>query len=827
MKPLPLFLTYFLLCYTWAQQDTIKIVGDTLQKDTSVTSPLDAPVYYKAADSIVFFLDSQQVYLFNQGQLQYKDLQLESGYIFIDLRRNLIEASGVWDTAGDSLAQTPVFKDAQETYYAQGMRYNMKTRRGIIFNGRTQQGTDFIYGQRVKRMPQGFFFVQKGQFTTCDANPPHYYIRATKLKVIPGKQVISGPLYMVIADVPIPLILPFGYFPQAQGRTSGFIFPTFGESAQRGFFARGLGYYWGKSEYFDLLLDADLFTLGGYRAGARLRYKRRYRYDGTLSLQYSLQRYNEPDDPDYQENRNFFVQWQHQQQINPKTRFNANVNAGTSSFLRLNSYQEQDYLTTQLQSSITLHHSFYRSPWYFTLGATHAQQLRTRDLSITFPSFFLSRSRMYPFKGKVTKNRWYERIGITYALNAQNQLSIKDTNLFRSRIQDSMRYGIRHQIQIAANWKLFRYFSLAPSLSMREYWYPWEIEKFYLQQDSLWVLTTKRIYRLTAVRDFQWNVPLSTRIFGIWQSKSKRRWALRHVMTPSIGWQYKPDFSKPNFQVFREVIHPTTQQKLLYSKVEQGIFGGPSAGEIQAITFQILNQYEIKYLKRVFVDSDSMPPNPKDRYKYQRLLDNLSVSTSYNFAADSLRLSPLQFNARTLIQGIFNLNVDATLHPYALADSGDYPINRLEWEVHRRIGRWTAFNFTLGAPIHQLFPQKSEKNNRYRFPYQWNLQFNFVYTYSKPARTIVQTRSLRFNGTLQPSRYWKISFSSGYDFDQEQFTFTTFNIHRDLHCWELIMTVVPFGIRRSYFLTIQVKAPSLRDLKITKRRDWQDRIQAF
>ncbi len=809
-----------------ASTDTL--VSDTLKKQKS--GDFKAPVFYKAQDSIVFFLDKKNTLLYNKVEVKYEDTELQAGKVKINWNTKIIEAEGIRDTS-DSLRQTPVFKDKKDTYYAKKIKYNFETKKGIIAEARTQQGEDIVYGEIVKRNPDKTFYIKDGIFTTCDAQPPHFYIKSSKLKIIPGKKVISGPLLMYIGGIPLPVIIPFGYFPQSQGRTSGIVFPTFGESAQRGFFARQFGYYWGASDYFDAFFNADIFTLGGWRIGVISNYTKKYFLQGNIQIDYSLQKYNERYDPDYQEQRTFFVRWNHNQTLTPNDKIQANVNAGSSTFLQFNSYQTTDYLTTQLQSSVTYQKRFVRSPWNLTAGATHSQQLQTRDVSISFPNIFLARARWFPFKSsKSIKKRWYEKIGIAYSSNFTNKLSVKDSNLFLPTISDSLQYGLKQNTTTSLNLKVLNYFTLSPSLNFAEIWYPWEIEKYYVLRDSSYVLENRKIYGFTPVRNFQGNVNLTTQVYGIFQRS--RRWAFRHTLNPVIGYSYKPDFSDPTWKVYKQVVHPVTSDTLIYSKTEGGVFGSPTAGETSSLNFSLNNRYEAKFLKPEYARGDSaLPSNPKDAYKYITLLDNLGIFASYNFAADSLKLSTIRINARNYILNTFNTNINLTLNPYAL-DSVGRILNRFYWNTNKKIGRWTNINITLGASLRNLhkFLIASEKENKKTkseyeaVDWKWDLNFNYIFTYSRPAFAINRTQSLRFGGNFSPTKNWRLSFNSGYDFTTKKLSFTTLTLHRDLHCWEMNITVIPFGIRKSYFLTLRVKASSLQDLKITKRRDWQDRV---
>lgn len=806
--------------------DTSSLGSNDVEREGSTEEAFQEPIYYQAKDSILFFPKEKKIFLYNESEIQYEKMRLKAGIIEIDWHTQLVKAYPyAYDSLKDTLLQRPIFSDEKGDYIADSLMYHLQTKRGYIEHIETKQGTDVIYGKIVKREAEGSFYVKDGIFTTCDANPPHYYIKATKLKVLPQDKIISGPLYMVAMGVPIPVVIPFGYFPQARGRTSGFLFPVFGEALDRGFFARNFGYYWGKSDYVDFLFTADLFSKGGFRVGVLSRYKKRYFWNGECNIDYSIQRYNEPEDPDFQENRTFFIRWNHQQTLSTQTKLSANVNAGSSTYLRFNSYQAQDYLTTQLQSSIILNHQFPHSLWYAVIGATHTQQLQTRLITINAPNLFISRPRFYPFKSRrgVYKDRWYERIGVNYAATFNNQVAVRDSNLFLpTTLRDSLRYGLKQSIQANVNFKILKYFTLTPTFSYNEYWYASRIQKRFVDLGDTQYVEKDTFRTFTPVRDFQWNTQMATTLYGTIQ---KANWGFRHTMIPSLGFQYKPDFSEAHWGFYKEVQVDTTGEMQKYSIVEDGLFGGPSQGEIQAIHLNILNQYQMKFLKKeIRQNPDTLVQNPKDKFHYVTLFDNIGISTSYNFAADSLQLAPFQFVARTLIIGRLNFNFQAVLSPYMLDSLGRVVNRTYVGSGEGKIGRWTQANLNLGAPLEKLFPFDPIREY---LGWEWSLSFNYIYTYSKPAFQAIETQSLTLSGNLKFTSHWNITFNTGYDFTNEKMTFTTINIYRDLHCWEMTLSFVPFGPRKSYFLTIQVKAPSLRDLKITKRRDWQDRLQAF
>ncbi len=780
-------------------------------------SPVDDTVFYAAADSITFFIPQKQVRFYNQTQFQYDYFRLEAGFGRMDLDRGQLYGYGL--PSGDTLAQTPVFYYGNERYELDSLRYDLRAKRGQVFGLRQKLTEEVLGGRSIQVNPDGTFYLKAGYYTTCTAHPPHFYITSTRLKLYPGEEIVSGPLYAVVGEVPIPLFLPFGYFPLLDRRKSGIVLPFVGQAADRGFFLRGLGYYWAINDYMDLRLLADIFTRGGFRTEALWVYRKRYWYDGQLSLQYSFQSFNEKGDPDYQTTRMTFVRWQHRQTLSPTATLSADVQAGSSTFLSRQSYTAGEFLSTNLQSSIALQKSFPHSPFQLTVSANHNQNLLQRTWQVQLPVIALYQNRLFPFerRKRIGSPRWYERIGYTYRLDAQQLIEVPESLLFTPLMYDTARWGLRHNIQVAAGYTVLRYFQLAPAFNFNEYLY-----SEYLQYDSAGTsIVSRRVRGLRAGRDFSFTIALTTRLYGVKVFRGRKGLALRHTVIPTLAYQYKPDFSRPWWGLYQPLGDRT------YNPLARGFYGSPSPGLQQAIQFSLNNLVEAKYKT---TPPPGTPPPPKPTYRYLTLLDNLSLSGSYNFAADSFRLSPLVLNARTNLGGsLLNLNANATLDPYEYTATGQRR-PRYQWDVNRRLG--TLTQITLGAAT--SFQAKTPTLNEYPtseyvyFQVPWNLQvgYNLVGTRQfvpgqKPYRWV---QTLNFSGEVRLTYAWRIQISSGYDFIQKGLSFTSFNVYRDLHCWELSFNWIPFGPRQSYFMTLSARSSKLQDLRITKRRDWQDRF---
>lgn len=867
--------------------DSVGPSSQTLLLDSlKAKSDLQSEVEYHASDSIVFDIENRMLFLHSSGKgekegpnLQYEEISLSADSIMIDWENTTLFATGKMDSSGQISGQAE-FTEADQDYSAKKIAYNFKSQRGKITLARTNLDGDIIHGEHIKKDSGNVYRIKNGQFTTCDADTPHYHIRSSKLKVLPGDRIISGPLMLVIQNFPIPIVVPFGFFPNNATKKSGVIMPEWGEAADRGFFLRNGGYFWAINDTVDLEFRGDIFSKGGFRLQLGSHYNVRYKYSGSISWQTGYQKFGEKwgpseleQDESYSASLTHKFSWNHDQRINPTATLKAKVDIGSTDFNRNNSYNTQDYLSATLTSSVAYNQSFPNSPYRLAVTMTHDQNTQTGNVNLGLPSITFSKKYANPFKSKkgVSKDRWYEKIGYSYTMNAKNQVSAQDSLLLpifsglfqKEQVElvttegagdtatfdttfasptDYLRNGIQHSIPINANFSAFKYVNITPSVNYNEWWYFRTIRKVYDYSDNS--VISDNIDGFATTRAFRADVSANTRIYVISQLKnSKRGMKFRYQFNPSIGYGYKPDFSDEIWGFYEDVLFDTAAVPTRYSRFEGNIFGGPTSGEQQSITFGLTNIIEMKY-KKLKEDTSSSGKEKKDPFTLVRLIDNLRVNSSYNFAADSLNLAPFALSARTsLFQKKVNVQANATLDPYVFQLNEDGTsgsrINQFVWNDRRGLGRITRASLAVNTGFQSKKKQGSKRYDRldqekYRdvlamydsyvdFTVPWALKLGYNLSYSDNGINKDTVSAMVFSGDFNFTPKWKVVFSSGYDFIDKDFSYTRFSITRDMHCWEMSLNWVPFGDRQSYTFSLNVKNPTLKDLKLTKRSDWQDR----
>ncbi|MDW8134862.1 MAG: putative LPS assembly protein LptD, partial [Bacteroidia bacterium] len=681
-------------------------------------SPAVDTVFYQAADSISLDLIRGEGRFYREVQIKEGKVFLQTGYASVLWGKGWVYGKG--RPQGDSLVELPVLYYNQERYEMDSLRYDLNHKRGQIFGMRQRLPDETFAGRTLQINPDGTFYAAGAYYTTCTAMPPHFYFSSTRIKLYPEERIVSGPLYMVVGDVPMPLFSPFGYFPLLDRRSSGIILPLVGQAADRGFFVRGLGYYWAINRYMDARIEADIFTRGGFRTELLWTYRKKYWHEGNFSIQYAYQAFNEPGDPDYQALRMIFVRWIHQQTLSPTATFSANVQGGSSAFLSRQSYQAADFLSTNLQSSIALQKTFPASPWQLVLSTNHTQNLIQKVWSIQAPVLALYQNRIFPFQRKkvATPSRWYEKIGYTYRLDAQGLIQIPESLLFQPLMRDTFNWGLRHNIQIAGGYTIFRYFQFAPSFTYNEYLYG---EQRTYSVDTLGNIQERRLRQPRAARDFGAGFNLTTRLYGIRIFPGRRAFALRHTIIPSAGIQWRPDFSLPRWKLYQTFVIRNTERRL--NPLSHGFYGSPPSGRQMALVFSINNLLEARY--------KDLGDTTGRRFKYLSLLDNFGLSSSYNFAADSFHLSPIILTARTnLLSTFLNLNYTATLDAYRY-DSGGVRRPFYRWDIDRKVGTITQMNWALVlslAPFASQTPpgEKEEGLVFFSLPWRADLSYNLV-----------------------------------------------------------------------------------------------------
>ena len=863
-------------------KDSLKSPRTVLLDSLRAQSDLQSQVEYHATDSIVFDIENRKLFIHSRGKgqkegpnLKYEDIALSADSIMIDWEATTLFAEGKMDSTGQITGQ-PEFTEKDQNYSAKKIAYNFKTQKGKISLARTNLDGDIILGESIKKDKDNVYRIKNGQFTTCDADTPHYHIRSSKLKILPGDRIISGPLMLVIEKFPIPIVVPFGFFPNNATRKSGVILPEYGEAADRGFFLRGGGYFWAINDSFDLEVRGDIFSKGGFRVEVGTHYNVRYKYSGNITWQTGYQKFGEKwgdaeyeQDAGYSANLSHKLTWNHDQRINPTATLKAKVDIGSTDFNRANSYNTEEYLTATLNSSVAYNQSFPNSPYRLSATLTHDQNTQTGKVNLGLPSITFSKKYDTPFKRKkgIAKDAWYEKIGYSYTMNAKNRVSATDSLLLPivqglfdgsdvlvvntstegdSTVLDTtmispldyFNNGIQHSIPINANFQVAKYITVTPSINYVEYWYFRTIEKIYDYAQNR-TLTNNRD-GFAATRSFNGNLTANTRLFFISQIKnSKRGTAFRYQLNPSLGYSYKPDFSDDFWGIYEDVALDTAVTPTRYSRFEGALFGGPSAGEQQSINFGITNILEMKY-KSLKEDTATVVDPKADPFTRVRLLDNLRVSSSYNFAADSLKLAPFSMSARTtLFQKKVNIQASANLDPYVFDTESGRRIDQLVWDKRKGLGRITRATLAVNTSFRSKKKSGEKRTDRldegkyadvlaYRdayvdFTVPWTLNLGYNLSYSDNGTRKDTVQALTFSGDFNLTPKWKVVFNSGFDFTARDFSFTRFAITRDMHCWEMSLNWVPFGDRQSYTFSLNVKNPTLKDLKLTKRSDWQDR----
>ncbi|MEY4595205.1 MAG: hypothetical protein RIQ47_1615, partial [Bacteroidota bacterium] len=535
-----------------SQESSDSAKTDSLQRPENEEELLPSRIKYHARDTIRVLADSQVVYLFGAATVEYEDLTLRADFIRIDMNGKEVTATGLPDSTGKLRGQ-PEFSQGSQQFRATGMRYNFETKKGKINQVITSEGDGYIHGETVKKDAGSNFFIKNGIYTTCSLDTPHYCITSNKLKVIKNDRIVTGPAYLSIENIPTPLAIPFGFFPNKTGRSSGVIFPGFGESAERGFYFQRLGYYFGFSDYFNLALTTDLYTKGSYTLDATSSYRKRYRYNGNFRTSYAYTAIGEKGLPDFSSRKDFHINWSHIQdpKANPYSTFSANVNAGTSQYYQNTIASQNNFLTNTFQSSITWTKLFPDKPINLSVAMNHWQNTITRDVRITLPDVSFGVSRFNPFKRKIQTGavRWYEKIGANYTMRATNSLETKDTLLFRESSLDNLQNGIQHVLPVTTSFSLLKFITLSPALNYNERWYFKTTE--YAWDADRGKVDTFQVDGFKAARDYSISVGMLTRIYGMFQYKRGPVAAIRHVMTPSASFNFRPDFSQEKYGYYK------------------------------------------------------------------------------------------------------------------------------------------------------------------------------------------------------------------------------------------------------------------------------------
>lgn len=839
--------------------DTVVSLTDTAAKRDSTLSQsaledslgirispdaLPAVVTSTATDSAIIDLSQNRFFLYGDAEVTYEDLKLKANEIAYDQAENTVMASpgaSLIDSPGKS--KRPTFTQGSETFTYDYLKYNFKSKRAMVRNAKTQYGEGYVHSEQVKRNPDNSIYGYHSIYTTCALDTPHFGIYARKIKVVPGQIVVSGSANLAIEGVPTPLVLPFGVFPITESQRSGFRIPSYTIEEQRGLGITNGGYYFNMSEYFDLLVLASFYSKGSYNTSVISTYANRYRFNGGFSFNYAYNKQGEAYEPGNSIQKQFAIQWRHA--TDPKARpgqgFNANVQIQKGNYYTDNSYNPNLIVQNQYQSNISYQKNWVGKPYSLTVSALFRQNTATHIADLSLPEFNFYVSQLTPFarKNRIGASRWYEKINISYNLNSLAQTSFYDTSFHLSTLAlTDFQAGVRHVIPVNAAYTVAKYLNLSFGANYNEYWLTDEFYRYYnTTEDKLDTIHNRGFY---AARDFSANMQLSTRIYGIKRWRTGTLAGIRHVLTPNVGLNYVPDYAAPPFQYYYQAYLTPGGSLAYYSQYVNSVVGVPGLGQYgdfaSIINFGLNNNLQIK--TRTGKDSAASTKNIT-------LIDGFSLNSAYNLAADSFKLAGLAMSFRTNILDKISVTANANFDPYVYDHYLGRRINTYKWDnggglnfQNANISLSSSFRSNQNsrpkagsdrADTYARLMQSGGYNDYIDFNIPWslniayNLSVNKIYrSYEKGGDTVTINQSALFSGDFNLSAHWKFSFSSGYDFTSHSLTLTSFDIYRDLHCWEMRMGTIPFGPRKNYNFTINVKASVLQDLKMLRRRDYRD-----
>ena len=849
-----------ILAVAGIDQDSLSTLGDTIVNRRKSGSGLDRIIQGRATDSLYYDMRKKMVYIYEKGDVTYDNMNLQADFMNIDLDSKNIYAYGKVDTIdGEPTVTRPLFTQGGTSLNMDTIAYNIESQRAKIKGIATQQGDGWLIGHDVKKMEDNSIHIADGMYTTCDqTDHPHFYYYMSKAKVIPGDngKVIMGGGHLVIEDVDIPFLgLPEGFFPLSSGPKSGILMPSYGEEARRGFYLRGLGYYFTLSDHIDLALTGGFYTLGSWEAQAVSRYVKKYKYSGSVNFDYASVRTGDKDDPDYVSQNTFRLQWTHSQdaKANPGSTFSASVNLSSSGYSKYSATTLNDMLATQTNSSIAYSKNWAGTPFSLSMNMAVSQNSQTQALSVTLPNISFNVSKFFPLKRKVKmgQDRWYEKISMSYSAKLTNSVQAKESDIFTSQTLQNMRNGVQHSIPVQASFNLLNYINITPNINYTERWY-------FKKTEKQWNPETNQLenldpeYGFYRLYDYNAGISMSTIFYGQWQVREKYKdfklQALRHTVTPSISFSYAPDFGNQKYGYFKTVQADSTGRTQVYSPFTDNAYGIPSSGRSASLNFTLSQSLEAKVLSKQ--DSTGM--------RKLKIIDDFSIGGSYNFLADSMKLSTISLSLRSTLSKKFGINLRATLDPYEVTPEGKR-YDKLTWR-RGNLGRIMNTGWSFGysfqsressAPaINDINSIPPEYTNPFYDPYgmmdpmlrrqymsqayydfslPWNFGFNYNVNYNLAyvnngttgyKRTVTQT--IGFNGSITFSPKMSATINGGYDITTNKLTTSSISITRDLHCWQMSFSWVPFGYYKSWNFHIGVKAGSLQDLKYDKSQSMYD-----
>lgn len=834
----------FLNLLTSAQATDTTAVVKVGTSDSSINAfpvskdKLDHPVNYQSKDSIVYNAKTKQLFLHNQAEISYDDIKVTADYIWYQQDSSLLSALELEKDQADTTK--PRLSQGEESSTFTALKYNFKSKRALVENAYSQYGEGFILSSQVKRNADQTINGFRNVYTTCNDEHPHFGIAARKIKIIPNKVAVSGSANLVIEDIPTPLYLPFGMFPLQKGQRSGFKLPTYDMSERLGFGLREFGYYFAISDHVDLLATADVYAFGSFRAGFISSYAYRYRFNGNFKFDYSFTKVGEPYEQGSTKFSNYNIMWHHSVSQNrmPGASFNASVNiVNNKNYQLYNTYDANTYLNNNYSSDISYSKSWEGKPFNFTAALRHNQNTQSHLVAVTLPQISFTVNQLYPFQFRkdITKPRWYEKIGAGYQFDALNRIDFYDTNFNVKNVRFSdFQNGFKHTIPISATYDVFKYFKSTSSFSYNEYWYTKRDFKQYLFSEKR--LDTARQDGFFTARDFVVNTSLTTRIYGTKLFKRGRIKGIRHVLSPSISLRYQPDFGSGighySYTTFVDSLYTT--RRLSY--FDGALLGTPSDGKFGGVEFSLGNTLQLKVKSKKDTINGTRKVN---------LIDGLDFKFSYNLAVDSFQWSPLTIGYRTTLFENINISAGASFDPYAINKTTGKKSQDFYFQTHPgKTIRFTSANIAIRAslPLKQQNSalnqasdeQKEAIGNHYsmytdfNIPYKFNVDYNIglskKFLVASQKDTLELNQGLRCHAEVNLTTKWRVSIESGYIFKTRELSYSSFDIYRDLHCWQMSLGLIPFGQRTSYHFSLNVKSSVLQDLKLVRVKDFRDNL---
>ncbi len=834
----------FLTVTSWAQDSTVNV---TVEPKTN--SGINTIINYSAEDSILFDVISNGATLYGNSHVDYGKIILDAEIIHINWGTKMMSATYGIDSAGKKFG-IPVFNDKGDIYHIDTMAYNWETKKAYIADVLTNQNNGWLLVDEAYKDENDILYAENSAFCPCQDSSAGTYIKSKQIKVIPNKRVYTGPFQLYVGHIPTPIVGPFGMFPATSKKSSGLIIPSYGEDKFRGFFLKKGGFYWAMNDYVGIKFLGEIYTEGGWGLEMITKYKNRYHYNGGINLSFRKVIRN-GDEFNQNSQNDYSIRWQHAPETKGNKRFTANVNFATTSFNSNNERQTDNYLASTLQSSIKYYQPIKGTPFNYSINLRHDQNNQTGVVNFTLPDANFSMVRQYPFKGKSSKKRSkarkaLETINFSYTLNSKNRITTKEpTYNFGFDIENyndldtgevafngqnittllkRSNFGIQHNIPVSGSIKLGP-FNLNGNANYKEIWTPKIFDFERATDTSVNVIQQQGFNRAYS---YSAGMNLTTRIYGHFAFKGDRKRQIRHVIAPNIGYGFSPDYTNLERFSYKTLVELADSSQYTVSKYENAIFSPPSSGLSSSISFSLRNTLEMKFIPK----SDTI-----NKFKYVSILDNLSIGSRYNFAADSMNLSDITFSANTKLFNLINLRLSGILNPYSTVDNDGIAsdISVYRWKNKDGFAYLTNLNFNAGAKIgpHTFNKNKTKKSYsapRFDHDLQWYLRnnpdllwFDPTIPWSMDIRYTVNVnrfeytendliQSLRFSGSFKLSQLWAFQYSTSYDFVDQDFIYPRMSVYRDLGCWEMTMGWTPFGITSGYDFNINIKSAMLKDI---------------